>query len=91
MRIDIRSAVIGMLLGVCICLVAFLVLGQGVERAQAHPAVAPGRYQLAITTKPDYRVFIYVIDQHTRSVYTAPAGKDASTRSWTKVVAGPPR
>ncbi len=88
---ETKSLIVGVLIGVCICLGAMLVFGEGVETAQAGPVVASGRYQIAVATKPNYRVFIYVLDQVRGDIYVAvrPYGKDK--HQWERMISGPPK
>lgn len=65
---ETKSLIVGVLIGVCICLGAVFVLGQGVETAHAGPVPAGGRYQIT-ASDPNWGYNALVLDQETGSVY----------------------
>jgi len=85
MHIDLRSAVIGLLLGVCLCLGAMLVLTRRTPTAQAAGTTETMRYQIAV----GYGYPPYVIDRVTATAYVI---KDKHGQAvWKRVIDGPPR
>lgn len=80
---EIKSLIVGVLIGVCICLGAVFVLGQGVETAVAGPVPGPARYQLSMDGQP------YVLDCRTGTVYYAKSVRGGSR--WYRLIDGPPR
>ena len=84
---ETKSLIVGVLIGVCICLGAMIVLGQGVETAVAGPAPNPARYQLSVAGEAGTP---YVIDRMTGTVYRVKSALPGGGFRWCRVIDGPP-
>ena len=83
-NIDVKSLMIGLLVGLCLCL-AFALVTQGPRPALAAGSAGPARYQLEVAggTSRSY----YVMDQCTGYLYEA----NLIDRTWKLKLRGPPR
>ncbi len=83
MNIDKKSLVVGLLVGICLCL-----LFQFLPQAQAQVAPRPSpRYQMAANSSN-----FCVIDSFTGDVFRiAPNRSSPMHRTWFKLIKGPPR